>query len=59
MKNFVAAIRDGGTPRSTAQESLESHLLAFASEDARISRNVIDMAQYRAQLRATVEGLKQ
>jgi hypothetical protein len=34
-------------------------LLAFASEDARISREVIDMAQYRAQLRATVEGLKQ
>jgi predicted dehydrogenase len=59
MKNFVAAIRDGGTPRSTAQESLESHLLAFASEDARISRDVIDMAQYRAQLRATVEGLNQ
>jgi predicted dehydrogenase len=59
MKNFVAAIRDGGTPRSTAQESLESHLLAFASEDARNSRDVIDMAQYRAQLRAAVEGLKQ
>lgn len=56
MKNFVAAIRTGSAPRSSARESLESHLLAFASEDARLSRSVIDMQHYRADLRAAVEG---
>ena len=44
----VDAIRTGSGGRTLAEESLESHLLAFAAEDARISGSVVDLAEYRA-----------
>ena len=56
MRGFVAAVRGEAAPRSSARESLESHLLAFASEDARIDRSVIDMDTYRTRLRNHVAG---
>jgi hypothetical protein len=34
---------------TTARESLESHLLAFAAEDARVNGTIIDMGEYRRQ----------
>ena len=37
---------------TSARESLESHLLAFASEEARLNHSVIDMAEYRARAEA-------
>jgi hypothetical protein len=37
---------------TTARESLESHLLAFAAEESRLTRSVIDMAAYRARVEA-------
>jgi predicted dehydrogenase len=54
MRGFVAAIRGEAPPRSSARESLESHLLAFASEDSRLVHNVVDMPTYRQQLRDSV-----
>lgn len=56
MRGFIAAVRGHAAPRSSARESLESHLLAFASEDARLAHNVIDMSDYRTALRQQVSG---
>lgn len=47
MAAFVAALNgeDGGVLTS-ARESVESHLMAFAAEEARISGRIIDMDDY-------------
>jgi hypothetical protein len=37
---------------TTARESLESHLLAFAAEESRLLYTTIDMAEYRARVDA-------
>ena len=53
MQDFVAAVR--GVTRSsstTARASLESHLMAFAAEEARVSGQMLDMAAYRQQVEA-------
>lgn len=53
MRDFVATVRGG--PRqgaTTARASLESHLMAFASEQARVEGGVLDMAAYRQQIEA-------
>jgi predicted dehydrogenase len=34
-------------PLTNARESLESHLMAFAAEESRLNKNVIDMEQFR------------
>jgi hypothetical protein len=48
MEAFAEALTQGQQqPLTNAQASLESHLLAFAAEEARISGEVIDMAEYR------------
>jgi hypothetical protein len=48
MAGFVAALRgDEAEVLTAASESLESHLLAFAAEEARVSGRVIDMPAYR------------
>lgn len=52
MRGFVAAVRGEAAPLSTASQSLASHLMAFAAEDARIARTVVDMPSYTQQLRA-------
>lgn len=49
MRDFVRVLRGEIAPLTTARVSLESHLLAFAAEDARLSGQVIAMAEYRAQ----------
>jgi hypothetical protein len=49
MRSFVNAVR--GIPDdslTSARESLESHLLAFAAEESRLQHSVITMADYRA-----------
>jgi hypothetical protein len=48
MHDFLAAVRGESKPLTTARTSLESHLLAFAAEEARTSGEVIDMETYRA-----------
>lgn len=53
VRSFVNALR--GTPDesvTTARESLESHLLAFAAEESRLQHSVINMADYRARVEA-------
>jgi predicted dehydrogenase len=49
MSGLVAAVREekGATALTEARVSLESHLMAFAAEDARLGRRVVDMAEYR------------
>jgi len=47
MRAFVRAVRDRGAALTTARASLESHLLAFAAEGARLHHTVIEMAAYR------------
>ncbi len=49
MAAFVATLRGGGqAPLTDARAALESHLLAFAAEEARVMGTVIDMDAYRA-----------
>jgi hypothetical protein len=49
MSDFVQVLRGEIAPLTTARVSLESHLLAFAAEEARISGEVIDMSAFRRQ----------
>ncbi len=49
MAAFLATLRGGGqAPLTDARAALESHLLAFAAEQARVEGTVIDMEAYRA-----------
>ncbi|HWQ13280.1 MAG TPA: Gfo/Idh/MocA family oxidoreductase [Roseiflexaceae bacterium] len=54
VRSFVRALRGQEPPLTTARESLESHLLAFAAEEARLEGTVVDMAAFRA--RAELSG---
>ncbi len=47
MAAFVRAVRDPSYALTTARESLESHLMAFAAEQARVEGNVIEMDEFR------------
>lgn len=51
MAAFLRSLRSGNeaaaADSSTARRSLESHLLAFAAEDARLGEKVVRMADYR------------
>lgn len=55
MRDFVRALHGETTPLTTARESLESHLMAFASEESRKAGKVITMEEYRS--RAEKVGL--
>jgi hypothetical protein len=52
---FVRAVRDPACALSTARDSLESHLLAFAAEEARLKGTVVEMGEFRR--RAETEEL--
>jgi predicted dehydrogenase len=47
VRSFLAAVRGEEAALTTARESLESHLMAFAAEEARLHGMVIDMTAYR------------
>jgi predicted dehydrogenase len=49
MADFVRVLRREIAPLTTARVSLESHLLAFAAEEARLRGEVVDMALFRLQ----------
>jgi predicted dehydrogenase len=53
MAAFVTALHDPGAAMTTARKSLESHLLAFAAEEARVDGTIIDMGEYRRQSEET------
>jgi predicted dehydrogenase len=44
---------------TTARESLESHLLAFAAEEARHSRTTVNMADFRARAEGAARAYRQ
>jgi len=51
IDRFIEAVRDGGNSHLTsAKESLDSHLLAFAAEESRLGRRFVDMATFRSAL---------
>lgn len=53
VRSFLNALK--GAPdesASTARESLESHLLAFAAEESRLNKIVVDMNEFRARCHA-------
>ncbi|MCD6519757.1 MAG: Gfo/Idh/MocA family oxidoreductase [Anaerolineae bacterium] len=53
MNAFVAAVRGKERePLTSARASLESHLMAFAAEKARVEGTIIDMAAYRVEVEA-------
>ena len=47
-KSFVESLRGGQAGLTSARNSLESHMMAFAAEKARLSGSVIPMADYKA-----------
>ena len=49
MAGFIRALRekDGSAALTTARNSLESHLMAFAAEDARLGKKTVKMSDYR------------
>jgi predicted dehydrogenase len=49
MHDFLAVVRGEGEALTSARVALESHLLAFASEQARLEGTVVDMRSFRAQ----------
>jgi hypothetical protein len=53
MADFLRVLRREIAPLTTARVSLESHLLAFAAEEARLASQVVEMAEYRAQAEET------
>ena len=43
MRDFLQILRDGGTSRSSAAVSLQSHLICFAAERSRIEHSVVEL----------------
>ena len=50
---FVETIRGNGTEETSARNSLESHLIGYAAEEARLTGAVVDMDEYRARIFAS------
>jgi predicted dehydrogenase len=48
MSGFIRSLRGEQAPLTTARASLESHLMAFAAEEARTQHTVINMDEFRA-----------
>ncbi len=47
MADFIRAVRGEIAPLTSARTSLESHLLAFAAEEARTHGTIVDMPAFR------------
>jgi predicted dehydrogenase len=47
MADFVRVLRGEIAPLTSARVSLESHLLAFAAEEARITHTVVEIPEFR------------
>lgn len=51
VEDFVQLIKQGRPEGLTSgRQSLESHLMAFAADQARLARQVVDMTKYRQQV---------
>ncbi len=51
MEDFTASLHSGSQCRSSISLSVESHLMACAIEESRLSGKVIDMAEFRKSLK--------
>jgi predicted dehydrogenase len=56
MAAFVNALHNPDTALTTARESLESHLMAFAAENARVEDSIIHMDDFRRQAEAVTSS---
>jgi len=52
MAAFVEAARDPDACLTTARDSLESHLMAFAAEEARVEGTIVGMDDFRQRAEA-------
>lgn len=52
IRGFLAAVTSAGQPLTAAGDGLESHILAFAAERARVTGEVLDMTRFRAEARS-------
>jgi len=50
MRRFVQAMRSQKSPLTDARDSLESHLMAFAAEGARLGNVIVDMQDFRKKI---------
>jgi len=50
MSVFVRAVQGAEPTHNTAREALESHLMAFAAEKARVEGRIIDLEAYRREV---------
>lgn len=50
MEDFTSQLFGKGESRSSISRSVESHLMAYAIEEARLTGKVVDMAEYRKSL---------
>jgi predicted dehydrogenase len=58
VRSFVNALQGNADDSvTTARESLESHLLAFAAEESRLTHCVINMADYRQRVEAEARNM--
>jgi predicted dehydrogenase len=49
MNSFARVVRDPDAALTDARESLESHLMAFAAEQARLEGTIVEMGAFRQQ----------
>jgi len=47
MRHFIQVLRGETPPLTTARDSLESHLMAFAAEEARLLDKTLDMETFQ------------
>ena len=56
MNDFAAGLRRAaGDSRSSIQRSVESHLMAFAAEESRLSGQSVELAAFEKELRARID----
>lgn len=50
MRQFVRVLRGEKPPLTSARDSLESHLMAFAADSSRLNNRVVDLEAFRKRL---------
>ncbi|MCJ7695546.1 MAG: Gfo/Idh/MocA family oxidoreductase, partial [Anaerolineaceae bacterium] len=51
MRQFVQTMRGNADARTSARHALESHLMAFAAEEARLDNKVVEMKRFKRKAR--------
>lgn len=57
VEAFLRAVRGEAPALTTAREALESHLLAFAAEESRLTRGVVEMEAFREKAESGISGI--